>query len=214
MCGLGSQRVILTDTVPCALNSAPWGDHCPAVGSAPGNSWPNPNPNPTPTRDPPPKPRPASITDPAILPPSGIGSHFSLKRDYETAVISDLAMSLDLTLTLSNAQSPWGSNSTHLKTPRAWGPEAVQAHVAWNLELTMSFPRPRCSCLRGFRRLLDQDRSTCVAWHPKTHPDQHLPLCLQLSPSGRPLFCCGFRAWNLLGRTPNLNATSNRVPPQ
>ena len=39
VCGLGSQRRILTGTVPCALNSALRGDHCPAVGSAPGASW-------------------------------------------------------------------------------------------------------------------------------------------------------------------------------
>ena len=39
MCGRGSQRGILTGTVPCALNSALRGDHCPAVGSAPGTSW-------------------------------------------------------------------------------------------------------------------------------------------------------------------------------
>ena len=39
MCGRGSQRGILTGTVPCALNSALRGDHGPAVGSAPGASW-------------------------------------------------------------------------------------------------------------------------------------------------------------------------------
>ena len=33
VCGLGSQRWILTGTVPCALNSVLRGDHCPAVGS-------------------------------------------------------------------------------------------------------------------------------------------------------------------------------------
>ena len=30
---------ILTGTVPFAFNSAFRGDHCPAVGSAPGTSW-------------------------------------------------------------------------------------------------------------------------------------------------------------------------------
>ena len=39
MCGLGSQRGILTGTVPWALNSALRGVHCPAVGSGPGTSW-------------------------------------------------------------------------------------------------------------------------------------------------------------------------------
>ena len=39
LCGLGSQREILTGSLPCALNSVLRGDHCPAVGSAPGASW-------------------------------------------------------------------------------------------------------------------------------------------------------------------------------
>ena len=39
MCGRGSQRGILTSSVPCALNPARRGDHCPAVSSAPGASW-------------------------------------------------------------------------------------------------------------------------------------------------------------------------------
>ena len=36
LCVLGSQRLILTGTLPCALNSALRGDHCPAVGLEPG----------------------------------------------------------------------------------------------------------------------------------------------------------------------------------
>ena len=39
VCGPGSQRRILTGSLPCALNSGLRGDHCPAVGSAPGASW-------------------------------------------------------------------------------------------------------------------------------------------------------------------------------
>ena len=38
MCDRGSQRGILTGTGPCTLNSVLRGDHCPAVGSAPGTS--------------------------------------------------------------------------------------------------------------------------------------------------------------------------------
>ena len=68
VCGLGSPRRILTDTVPCALNSALHRDHDPAVGSAPGAPGINPNPNPTPNPDPPPKPKPASIPNPAVEP--------------------------------------------------------------------------------------------------------------------------------------------------
>ena len=39
VCGRGSQRQILASTVPCALNSALRGDHCPVVCSVPGASW-------------------------------------------------------------------------------------------------------------------------------------------------------------------------------
>ena len=39
VCGRGSQRWILAGTVPCALNSAFRGDHCPCVCSVPGASW-------------------------------------------------------------------------------------------------------------------------------------------------------------------------------
>ena len=39
VCGRGSQRRILAGTVPCALNSALRGDHCPGVCSVPGASW-------------------------------------------------------------------------------------------------------------------------------------------------------------------------------
>ena len=73
--GLGSQKGIVTGTVPSALNSAHRGDHCPAVGSGPGPQ--GPNPNPTPNQDPPPKPKPASNPNPAIEPPSGVDPHFS-----------------------------------------------------------------------------------------------------------------------------------------
>ena len=39
VCGLGPQRRILTGTIPFARHLALRGDHCPAVGSAPGASW-------------------------------------------------------------------------------------------------------------------------------------------------------------------------------
>ena len=51
------------------------------------------------------------------------------------------------------------------------------------------------------------------SWQPKRNSDRHRPLCPQLSPSGRPLLCCGFGAWNLLGPNPNPNPSPNRDPP-
>ena len=53
----------------------------------------------------------------------------ALEGDHETGVPSALATTLDQTLTLAKALSPWGSNQS-LTTPDAWGPEAVQEHSA------------------------------------------------------------------------------------
>ena len=114
MFGPASQRGILTGTVPCALNSALRGDHCPAVGSAPGTSW-----DLTLTLTLPQTgnlPRNLSMPRSLILNLSRLlawALTSALEGDHETAVVSDLAMSLDRTLTLSNAQSPWGSNSNN-----------------------------------------------------------------------------------------------------
>ena len=71
----------------------------------------NPNPNPTPIRDPPPKPKPASIPNPAIERRPSWAFTSALEGDLEAAVTSTLAVSQDRTLTLTNAQSPWGPNS-------------------------------------------------------------------------------------------------------
>ena len=61
--------------------------------------------------------------------------------------------------------------------------------------------------------LLDQGPITCVALQRKTDPDWHHPFCTPLSPSGRPLPCCGFHAWSLLGPKPNPNPILNQDPP-
>ena len=112
MCGRGSQRGILTGTVLCALNSALRGDHCPAVGSAPGTSW-----DLTLTL---PLPRTGTLPRNLSLPRSLI-LHLSrllawaltsaLEGDHETGVASALATSLDRTLTLAKALPSWGPNS-------------------------------------------------------------------------------------------------------
>ena len=117
MCGRGSQRGILTGTVPCALNSALRGDHCPAVGSAPGTSW-----DLTLTL-----PRTGTLPRNLSLPRSLI-LHLSrllawaltstLEGDHETGVASALATSLARTLTLAKALSPKGPNSNSDKTTR------------------------------------------------------------------------------------------------
>ena len=112
MCGHGSQRGILTGTVPCALNSALGGDHCPAVGLAPGTSW--------------------DLTLILTLPRTGnlprilslprslilhLSRHLAwaltsaLEGDHETGVASALATSLARTLTLAKALPSLGPNS-------------------------------------------------------------------------------------------------------
>ena len=72
---------------------------------------PNPNSNLTPIRDPPPKPKPASIPNTAIDHLLAWALTSDLEGDHETAVTSALAVSLDRTLTLANAQSLWGPHS-------------------------------------------------------------------------------------------------------
>ena len=112
MCGRGSQRGILTGTVPCALNSALRADHCPAVGSAPGTSW------------------DLTITLTLALTgtlsrnlslPRSLILHLSrilawaltsaLEGDHETGVASALATYRARTLTLVKALPSWGPNS-------------------------------------------------------------------------------------------------------
>ena len=112
MCGRGSQRGILTGTVPCALNSALRGDHCPAVGSAPGTSW-----DLTLTLT---LPRTGTLPRNLSLPRSLI-LHLSrllawaltsaLEGVHETGVASGLATTLARTINLSKALSSWGPNS-------------------------------------------------------------------------------------------------------
>ena len=110
MCGLGSQRGILTGTVPCALISALRGDHCPAMCSVPGTSW---DLTLTLTRT-------GTLHRNVSLPQSLI-LHLSrllewaltlaLEGDHETGVASALATSLARTLTLAKALPSWGPNS-------------------------------------------------------------------------------------------------------
>ena len=112
MCGRGSQRWILTGTVPCALNSALRGDHCPAVVSAPGTSWDltlTLTLHRTGTL-----PRNLSLSRSLILHLSRLlawALASVLEGDHETGVASALATSLDRTLTLAKALPSWGPNS-------------------------------------------------------------------------------------------------------
>ena len=112
MCRSGSQRGILTGTVPCALHSALRGDNCPAVGSAPGTSW-----DLTLTLT---LPRTGSLPGNLSLPRSLIlhlirllswALTSALEGDHETGVASALETSLARTLTLAKALPSWGSNS-------------------------------------------------------------------------------------------------------
>ena len=112
MCGRGSQRGILTGTVPCAVNSALRGDHYPAVGSAPGTSW-----DLTLTLT---LPRTGTLPRNLSLPRSLIlqlsrllasALTSALEGDHETGVASALATSLARTLTLAKALPSWGPNS-------------------------------------------------------------------------------------------------------
>ena len=107
VCGLGSQRRILNGTFPCALNSALWGDDCPAVCSAPRASW---DLSLT-------LPRTVTLHQTLSLPQALILQLTSLlawalisalEGDHESGIASALTTSLDLTLTLAKALCPWG----------------------------------------------------------------------------------------------------------
>ena len=112
VCGLGSQSMILTGTLPCALHSALRGDFCPAERSAPGASW-----DLTLTLT---LPRTGTLQGNLSLPRT-LTLHLSrlvawaltsaLEGDHETRVASALATSLSRTLTLATAVSPCGPNS-------------------------------------------------------------------------------------------------------
>ena len=112
VCGFGSENRILTGTVPCALNSALRGDHCPEVGLPSGASW-----ELTLTLT---LPRTVTLHQNLSLPQTltlqlsrllAWALTSPLEGDHETGVATALAMSLDRTVTLAKALSPWGPNS-------------------------------------------------------------------------------------------------------
>ena len=107
-----------------------------------------------------------------------------------------------------------GTQFQRLTASRAWGPEAVQADLARNLEAHHVVFKARLHLPRGLRRPpRPREEQHGWPWQPKRYPDRHRPLCPQLSPSVRPLPCCGFGAWKLLGPNRNPNPTPNRDPP-
>ena len=107
-----------------------------------------------------------------------------------------------------------GTQFQRLTASRAWGSEAVQVDSARHLEAHHVVFQARLQLGRGFRRPpRPREEQHVWPWQPKRDPDQHRPLCPQLSPSGRPLPCCGFGAWNLQGPNPNPNPTPNRDTP-
>ena len=103
-----------------------------------------------------------------------------------------------------------GTQFQRLTASRAWGPEAVQADSARHLEAHHVVSQARLQLPRGLRRPpRPREEQHVWPWQPKRDPDRHRPLCPQLSPSGRPLPCCGFGAWSLLGPNPTPNRTPN-----
>ena len=112
VCGRGSQRWILAGTVPCALNSAFRGDHCPCVCSVPGASWDLTRTLTVPRTGT--RPRNPSLPLSLLLQLSRLlawALTSALEGDHETGVASALATSLARTLTLAKALSSWGPNS-------------------------------------------------------------------------------------------------------
>ena len=112
LCGLGSKRLILTGTLPCALNLDLRGDNCSTVGSLPGTSW---DLNLTVTL-----PVTGNLNRNLTLSPN---LHLHLTRtiawaltaadqgDHETGAALAVAMSLVRSLTITKARLPWGPNT-------------------------------------------------------------------------------------------------------
>ena len=107
-----------------------------------------------------------------------------------------------------------GTQFQRLTASRTWGPEAVQTDSARNLEPHHVVSQAGLQLPRGLQRPpRPREEQHVWPWQPKRDPDRHRPLCHQLNPSGRPLPCFGFGAWNLLGPNPNPNPTPKRDPP-
>ena len=100
-----------------------------------------------------------------------------------------------------------GTQFQRLTTSRAWGPEAVQADSARNLEAHLVVSLARLQLPRGFQRPpRPREEQHVWPWQPKRDPDRHRPLCPQLSPPGRPLPSCG----SVPGTSRNLTLTLTR----
>ena len=129
-----NQRLILTGTLPCVLHSALRGENCTVVGSVPGGFWDltltlaitltiNRNVHLT-----------VSVTLNLHLTFTLAWAHTSgLERSHETGVIAALVTSLDGSLTLAKALSPWRPNYS-LTTACTRVRESVQRHSAWKLQ--------------------------------------------------------------------------------
>ena len=109
-----------------------------------------------------------------------------------------------------------GTHFQRLTASRAWGPEAVQAESARNLEAHHVVSQARLQLPRGLGRPpRPREEQHMWPWQPKTDPGRHRPLCPQLRPSGRPLPWCVFGAGGLMGPNPNTNRTTNQdLPPK
>ena len=111
MCGLGRPRRILTGILPCVLNLLLQGDHCLSVGSSSGASW---DLNFT-LNLPCVKTLHRNLSNPRNLTlylssPIAWALISGLERDFWLNVPSALVTSLDQTLILAKALSPWGPN--------------------------------------------------------------------------------------------------------
>ena len=136
------------------------GDHCPAVGSAPGTSW-----DLTLTLT---LPRTGTLPRNLSLPRYLI-LHLSrllawaltsgLKGDHETGAASALATSLDRTLTLSKALPSLGPNSNVSQHHAPGVQKRCRLTRQGTWKLTMSFPRPGCSSREDCGRLHDRGRN-------------------------------------------------------
>ena len=105
-----------------------------------------------PKRGPPTKPKPALNPNPTLEPPRPMSPHLSPRRksrDWSRFSHGDV---LGLNPNSRLGFLPLVTQNHSLTTPCARDPEAVQAHLAWNLEAHHITSQARYSCTRGFLR--------------------------------------------------------------
>ena len=149
--GHGTQKKSLSSTLPSTLHSYPPGRtlHCQGFGAW---SLLGPNPNQCPKHKPPPKPHPNSHPNPTPDAHLHRGPHFSSPQRSQDLCHFGPGNVPGPNPNPSSGSLLTGTQFLSLRMPGTRDPEAVQDYSAWDMEVTMSLPKPRWSSIRGVLR--------------------------------------------------------------